>query len=90
MDFITKPEELKSQNKLMRGEKEEGHTTAPTVNNMMLKYGREKRTKKILTLMTPSIHAQLTEIAEEEEVSVNEVINVALISFIEAYRSKEE
>ncbi len=51
---------------------------------------KETRSKHVQALMRPSLYKQLQKIAKRQKISVNEVINSALMLYVMEYEKNEE
>lgn len=57
---------------------------ASMIDNMFQGYAKpESKTKRLQSLIKPSTHAKLKEIAEAQNCSINELVNQAIEEFIE-------
>lgn len=63
-------------------------TEPPMGNTPQLKLAREKKSKHVHILLKPSIFDAMKDIAEKESISVNELYNHAVETFLKEYRKE--
>lgn len=71
----TETTEKKAVNEIIRG-KSRSDTATP-------KKAKEKRDRKLLVLLTPSLYEGVEEIAQDKDLSVNQVIFTALKEYVD-------
>lgn len=78
---IEQVDEKKSKSKPKAKTKNESKNTSVVFNKQGKPKG-ETKTRKVMSLLYPSVYAELCNQCEEEEVSVNEMINTILIEHL--------